>query len=227
MWRDCGRASIIRGLRIICGIRVETSGLEGWPATGTADRVAPPVGVRHCRLADAGAALLLRAEAGAAADPVVRPVDAAYRHDRGGSRRRCFGVARIGARSRASGSRGTPDRDLSRGHAGGSPVQCCPCSPAWRRWRRGPACRCIPVVTDSGDCWGRRAFRKRPGTIHIRVLAPIPAGTGRAELMERLATALLADPSPSSTWRPPCCGKLCGLTCLPALKAPQSAFVSH
>ena len=33
----------------------------------------------------------------------------------------------------------------------------------------------IPVVTDSGHCWGRRAFHKRPGTIHIRVLKPIPA----------------------------------------------------
>ena len=36
----------------------------------------------------------------------------------------------------------------------------------------------IPVVTDSGRCWGRRAFHKRPGTIHIRLLEPIPAGSG-------------------------------------------------
>src|SRR4051812_47712145 len=39
----------------------------------------------------------------------------------------------------------------------------------------------IPVVTDSGRCWGRRAFHKRPGTIHIRLLEPIPAGIGRDE----------------------------------------------
>ena len=35
----------------------------------------------------------------------------------------------------------------------------------------------IPVVTDSGRCWGRRAFRKYPGVIHIVLLPPIPCGT--------------------------------------------------
>lgn len=54
----------------------------------------------------------------------------------------------------------------------------------------------IPVVTDSGLCWGRRAFHKRPGTIHIRVLEPIPAGTGRDRLMSRLDAALRADAVP-------------------------------
>jgi 1-acyl-sn-glycerol-3-phosphate acyltransferase len=46
----------------------------------------------------------------------------------------------------------------------------------------------IPVVTDSGRFWGRRAFRKRPGTIHIRLLPPIPAATDRDSLMARLST---------------------------------------
>ena len=48
----------------------------------------------------------------------------------------------------------------------------------------------IPVVTDSGRCWGRRAFHKRPGTIHIRVLKPIPTGIRREDLMQRLGAAL-------------------------------------
>jgi 1-acyl-sn-glycerol-3-phosphate acyltransferase len=47
-----------------------------------------------------------------------------------------------------------------------------------------------PVVTDSGLLWSRRAFHKRPGTIHIRVLAPIEAGTPKEALMERLDNAL-------------------------------------
>jgi 1-acyl-sn-glycerol-3-phosphate acyltransferase len=51
----------------------------------------------------------------------------------------------------------------------------------------------IPVVTDSGHCWGRRAFHKRPGTIHIRVLEPIPAGIRREELMRRLDESLRSD----------------------------------
>jgi len=50
----------------------------------------------------------------------------------------------------------------------------------------------IPVVTDSGLLWGRRAFRKRPGVIRIAVLPPLPAGLPRAELLERLA-AIFAD----------------------------------
>jgi 1-acyl-sn-glycerol-3-phosphate acyltransferase len=47
----------------------------------------------------------------------------------------------------------------------------------------------IPVVTDSGLCWGRRAFLKRPGRIHIRVLPPLPPGLTREELLARLAAA--------------------------------------
>ncbi len=46
----------------------------------------------------------------------------------------------------------------------------------------------IPVVTDSGLYWGRRSFRKRPGTIHIAIQPPIPAGLRRQELMQRLET---------------------------------------
>jgi 1-acyl-sn-glycerol-3-phosphate acyltransferase len=48
----------------------------------------------------------------------------------------------------------------------------------------------FPVVTDAGRFWGRRAFHKFPGTIHVRVLEPIAAGTERAVLMRRLAEAL-------------------------------------
>ena len=46
----------------------------------------------------------------------------------------------------------------------------------------------IPVVTDSGLCWGRRAFRKLPGVIHVAIQPPLPAGMGRAALMDQLAT---------------------------------------
>lgn len=45
----------------------------------------------------------------------------------------------------------------------------------------------IPVVTDSGLRWGRRAFRKLPGVIHVAIQPPLPIGLPRAVLMERLA----------------------------------------
>jgi 1-acyl-sn-glycerol-3-phosphate acyltransferase len=41
----------------------------------------------------------------------------------------------------------------------------------------------IPAATDSGLCWGRRAFMKRPGIIHIALGAPIAPGTGRDGLL--------------------------------------------
>lgn len=45
----------------------------------------------------------------------------------------------------------------------------------------------IPVVTDSGAHWGRRAFRKRPGVISVAILPPLPAGLKREELLAELA----------------------------------------
>lgn len=48
----------------------------------------------------------------------------------------------------------------------------------------------IPVSTDSGRFWGRRAFRKRPGTIRIVIGPPIPAQTERKALMLALAQAM-------------------------------------
>jgi 1-acyl-sn-glycerol-3-phosphate acyltransferase len=44
----------------------------------------------------------------------------------------------------------------------------------------------IAVATDSGHCWSRRAFRKYPGTIHIRIHPPLPAGLPREALMRAL-----------------------------------------
>lgn len=41
----------------------------------------------------------------------------------------------------------------------------------------------LPVATDSGRCWSRRGFIKRPGTIHVDIAAPVPAGLRRAPLL--------------------------------------------
>lgn len=50
----------------------------------------------------------------------------------------------------------------------------------------------IAVTTDSGLCWGRRAFRKRSGTIHITVHPPLPAGLPRQELSSRIEATFAA-----------------------------------
>lgn len=44
----------------------------------------------------------------------------------------------------------------------------------------------FPVATDSGLFWGRRSFLKRPGTITVAILDPIPPGLPRRDLMARL-----------------------------------------
>jgi len=62
----------------------------------------------------------------------------------------------------------------------------------------------IPVATDSGLYWGRRAFRKQPGTIRILVRPPLPAGLKRDELMRRLAEELVmpGETPPPAASRP-------------------------
>jgi 1-acyl-sn-glycerol-3-phosphate acyltransferase len=47
----------------------------------------------------------------------------------------------------------------------------------------------IPVATDSGLHWGRRAFRKHPGTIHLALGAPIDPGLPRAALLAAIEQA--------------------------------------
>jgi len=44
----------------------------------------------------------------------------------------------------------------------------------------------VPVATDSGYCWGRNAFVKRPGIIHIVIRPALPIGLRRPEMLAAL-----------------------------------------
>jgi 1-acyl-sn-glycerol-3-phosphate acyltransferase len=44
----------------------------------------------------------------------------------------------------------------------------------------------IPVATDSGLRWGRRAFTKYPGVIHVAIGPPIATGTKRPAMLEAI-----------------------------------------
>lgn len=48
----------------------------------------------------------------------------------------------------------------------------------------------IPVATNSGLFWGRRAFMKRPGVLTVSILPALPADLRRAEFMARLESAI-------------------------------------
>ena len=47
----------------------------------------------------------------------------------------------------------------------------------------------VPVMTDSGLCWGRRAFRKQKGTIHIAIQPPLAVKAGREAVVDALRAA--------------------------------------
>jgi 1-acyl-sn-glycerol-3-phosphate acyltransferase len=53
----------------------------------------------------------------------------------------------------------------------------------------------VPVALNSGQFWGRRKWIKRPGTIQVKVLPPIPPGLRREVFMqtlrERIETATI------------------------------------
>ena len=51
----------------------------------------------------------------------------------------------------------------------------------------------VPVATDSGLLWGRRAFFKRPGTITVSILPPLAPGRDRHALLDQLRDGIEAE----------------------------------
>jgi 1-acyl-sn-glycerol-3-phosphate acyltransferase len=49
---------------------------------------------------------------------------------------------------------------------------------------------CLPVALNSGLFWPRRSLIRRPGTIIVEFLDPIPPGLPKAEFLDRLKTAI-------------------------------------
>ena len=49
---------------------------------------------------------------------------------------------------------------------------------------------CVPVALNSGLFWPRRSIVKRPGTIVVEILDPLPSGLSRKELRARLEAAV-------------------------------------
>jgi len=49
---------------------------------------------------------------------------------------------------------------------------------------------CLPVALNSGLFWPRRSLMRRPGTIVVEFLDPIPPGLPKAKFLKRLADAI-------------------------------------
>jgi 1-acyl-sn-glycerol-3-phosphate acyltransferase len=52
----------------------------------------------------------------------------------------------------------------------------------------------VPIALNSGLYWGRRAFLKRPGTVLVQIMPPIPAGLDRRKVMARLEQDIETTP---------------------------------
>jgi 1-acyl-sn-glycerol-3-phosphate acyltransferase len=49
---------------------------------------------------------------------------------------------------------------------------------------------CVPVALNSGLFWPRRTLTRRPGTIVVEILEPIPPGLPKKAVLERLETTI-------------------------------------
>jgi 1-acyl-sn-glycerol-3-phosphate acyltransferase len=179
---------MLGGLRVLCGIRYEVTGLEHLPPTGPA---------------------LIAAMHQSAFDTIVWEVLAPRfaivlkkeltRIPLFGAMLRTTGMIAVDRDGGAAAVRGML-RDADRAVAEGrqilifpegtrvAPGVRAPLQPGVAALAARTGLPVIPVVTDSGRYWGRRAFRKTPGTIRIAILPPIPPGLRREALMQRLAT---------------------------------------
>jgi len=187
---------MIRGLRVICGIHVQVIGREHLRAGG-----AMLIASRHQSAFDTIVWLTLVPRCCyVVKQELVRiplfgaliPLTGMIAVDRSGGASALRGLIREGDRAKREARQIVIFPEGTRAEAGAMlPLQSGVAALAART-----GLPVIPVVTDSGRCWGRRAFHKRPGTIHIRLLEPISAGIRREELMQRLELALRSDVVP-------------------------------
>jgi len=57
-------------------------------------------------------------------------------------------------------------------------------------YARFPDVPVVPVALNSGLLWGRKAFRKDPGTVTLRILPPMDSGLDRRHFLDALRTRI-------------------------------------
>lgn len=188
-WARC----VVWLLQIVCGIRVEATGLGHIPPGGAI------IAAKHQSAFDTVVWLMLL-EAGRPAPVYVLKKELLSIPVWGLLARRCGSVA-VDRKGGASALRGMV-RQAQAALAAGRPVvifpegtrtapgECGVYQPGVAALALASGAPVVPVATDSGFFWGRRAFRKRPGIIHISVLPPLPAGLPRPALMAALEAAI-------------------------------------
>jgi 1-acyl-sn-glycerol-3-phosphate acyltransferase len=183
---------VLGALRLVCGIRVQVTGIENLPPGGSIiaakhqsafDTIVwitllppgrDPVYVMKRELADL---------------PLWGRIAALCGHisvDRTASASALRGMVR---ESQAALAAGRPVVIFPEGTRT-APGERVPYQPGVAALAKASGAPVVPVATNSGLFWGRRAFNKRPGTIHVEIMPPLPAGLPRAALMARLEATI-------------------------------------
>ncbi|MGH7042655.1 MAG: lysophospholipid acyltransferase family protein [Acetobacteraceae bacterium] len=189
---------ILGGLRHICGIGWEVRGLEHLPATGPA-----LLASRHQSAFDTLIWLLLLPRCTYVAKRELLRIPLFGRVIRLAGQiavDRTGGATALRALARDTNAAAQAGRQIIIFPEGtrAEPGRPLPLQPGIAAVAARTGLPVVPVVTDSGLRWGRRAFRKRPGLIHITLLPPVlPPAVGepgaRGRFLQRLTEALEAD----------------------------------
>lgn len=181
---------ILGAARLICGIRLEVSGLERLAGDqprliaslhqSALDSIVWLTLVPRCCYVVKHELLRVPLFGG------LLPIGGMIAVDRSGGAATLRALMREGERARREGRQIVIFPEGTRGE----PNKVLPLQPGIAALAARTGLPVFPVVTDSGRCWSRRAFHKQAGTIHIQVLAPIAPGIGREALMRRLTAAL-------------------------------------
>jgi 1-acyl-sn-glycerol-3-phosphate acyltransferase len=184
--------TILAGLRPLCGIRVEVTGREHLPTHGPA-----LVASQHQSAFDTMIWLLIAPRpAYVLKQELMRlPFYGAMCRrlgmivvDRGAGARAIRALLRGAERAVAEGRQIVIFPEGTRV----APGAVAPLQPGIAALAARTGLPVIPVATDSGRSWGRRAWRRLPGVIHVAIQPPLPAGLPRDALMARLAALYAA-----------------------------------
>jgi 1-acyl-sn-glycerol-3-phosphate acyltransferase len=179
----------LAGLRAICGIRFEVVGAEHLPAAGPA-----LIASQHQSAFDTLVWLLLvpwpayvvKQELARVPlfGPLLRP-GGQILVDRSAGAAALRGMVSEARAAAASGRQVVIFPEGTRT----APDEARPLQPGIAALASGTGLPLVPVATDSGRHWGRRAFRKQAGTIHLVIGNPIDPALPRRELLEAVRRA--------------------------------------
>lgn len=186
-----GRAwalTVIRLLRLCCGIRVRISGLEHLPLQGPA-----LIASVHQSAFDTAVWMLMPKPAYVLKQELLKvPVFGRLMKpagmiavDRKAGSRAIRDLIRDGQAARDDGRQVIIFPQGTRAEPGEPRV----IQPGVAALAGAMGVPVIPVATNSGEHWGRNAFTKRPGIIDIVIGAPLPADLSRAALVLALEEA--------------------------------------